>query len=119
VMWKDPSTVVYGGTDGRGVLFDVDRAVVRGVPLPIFRDGGEGQVLVGPSLGSEIALLAGWREDGGVALREGVVYSVDPADWLAKVCDVVGRDLGPAERATYEPGRPFRPTCTDLIAAGR
>jgi hypothetical protein len=119
VTWRDPSTVVYGGTDGRGVLFDVDRAVVRGVPLPIFRDGGEGQVLVGPSLGSEVALLPGWRQDSGASLREGMVYSVDPADWLARVCDVVGRDLSPAERATYEPGRPSRPTCTDISAAGR
>jgi DNA-binding SARP family transcriptional activator/WD40 repeat protein len=116
VGWKDRSTVIYGGTDGRGVLFDVDRAVVRGVPLPIFRDGGGGQVLVAPSMGSEVALLPGWREDGGATLKEGVVYSVDPADWLARVCDVVGRDLTAAEWATYEPGLPYQRTCTDLAA---
>jgi WD40 repeat protein len=116
VGWKDSSTVIYGGTDGRGVLFDVERGVVRGVPLPIFRDGGEGQVFVAPSLGHEVALLPGWRADGGVTLKEGVVYSVDPADWLARVCDVVGRDLTAAEWATYEPGLPHQRTCTDLAA---
>jgi WD40 repeat protein len=115
VGWKDASTVVHGGTDGRGVLFDVDRAVVRGVPLPIFRDGGEGQVLVAPILGHEVALLPGWRQDNGVSLREGVVYSVDPADWLARVCDVVRRDLTDAEWATYVPGRPRERTCSDLL----
>jgi WD40 repeat protein len=114
VGWRDAHTVVYGGTDGRAVLFDVGRGVVRGVPLPVFRDGGDGWVFVAPPLGREVGLLPGPRQGTG-NLKEGVVYSLDPADWLGRVCDVVGRDLTAAEWATYEPGRPFRRTCGDLL----
>lgn len=72
---------------------------------------------VAPSLGHDVGLLPGPRVGVGT-LKEGVVFSLDPADWLARVCDVAGRDLTPAEWATYEPGRPYRHTCSDLSPPG-
>jgi hypothetical protein len=104
---------VYGGEDGQAVLFDVDRQAVRGVPLPVFRDGGDGQALIAPIRGDQLALLPGWRI-GYAAVREGAVYSLRPADWLARACDVVGRDLTQAEWAAYLPAQPHRRTCSDL-----
>jgi DNA-binding SARP family transcriptional activator/WD40 repeat protein len=106
-------TLVYGGEDGQAVLFDVDRQTVRGVPLPVFRDGGVGQALIPPIRGDQLALLPGWRT-GYAARREGAVYSLRPADWLARACEVVGRDLTQAEWAAYLPAAPRRPTCNDL-----
>jgi DNA-binding SARP family transcriptional activator/WD40 repeat protein len=105
--------VVYGGWDGQAVLYDVDRQAVRGVSLPVYRDGGEGQVFVAPIRGDQLALLPGARI-GGVVLREGVVYSLRPSDWLAHACDVVGRDLTRAEWAAYAPELPYQATCSQL-----
>jgi hypothetical protein len=39
---------------------------------------------------------------------------MDPSSWLSSVCDVVARDLSPAEWDLYLPDRPWRPTCSDL-----
>jgi WD40 repeat protein len=113
VEWlPDGRTLVYGGDDGRAVWFDVDLGVVRGVPLPAFRDGGAGWVFVAPTRGDRLALLPGARS--GYALREGVIYSLNPADWLAHACDVVGRDLTKTEWHAYLPDRPYRRTCSEL-----
>jgi hypothetical protein len=54
-------------------------------------------------------LFPGYRFIGQT--RQGVVYPLDPSDWLAHACSIVQRDLTPAEWAIYLPGRPYRPTC--------
>jgi WD40 repeat protein len=113
VQWqRDGSTVVFGGDDGLAVRFDVVHGVVRGVPFPVFRDGGGGYVFVAPAHGDQLGLLPGTRSRG--VPREGMIYSLDPVDWLAHACDVVQRDLTTAEWAAYVPQRPYRGTCTQL-----
>ena len=39
--WLDDATVATTGSDGRVVLYDVRRGLVRGQPIPFTRDGGE------------------------------------------------------------------------------
>jgi WD40 repeat protein len=113
VEWlPDNTTVVYGGNDGRAVLFDITRDIPRAVPLPQFRDGADGDVHIVPPTGSQLVLLPGWRSVD--QLREGKVYSLDASDWLADACSIVERDLTPTEWAAYLPEQPYRPTCTDL-----
>jgi len=113
IEWlPDENTIVYGGDDGQAVLFDVTQDVQRGVPLPVFRDGGGGLVFLAPVRGDRLALLPGARP--GLAVREGEVYSLNPADWLARACAVADRDLTPAEWRTYIPERPYRETCSEL-----
>jgi hypothetical protein len=56
-----------------------------------------------------------------------IIWNVGPADGsatgsgaatgsdrLRAACEVAGRDLTPMEWRRYVPGRPWRPTCTDL-----
>jgi hypothetical protein len=113
VQWlPDGNTIVYAGWGGRAILFDIARAVVRGVPFPVFRDAGQGSAYIVPATADRLALLPGYRSVGQT--REGVVYSLKPADWLAQACDVAGRDLTRTEWAAYVPERPYRKTCSEL-----
>jgi WD40 repeat protein len=60
VEWlPDGQTVAYAGTDGRAVLFDLAHTVVRGLPLPVFRDNGGGAVFIAPIQGNRLALFPG------------------------------------------------------------
>jgi DNA-binding SARP family transcriptional activator/WD40 repeat protein len=114
VRWlQDNTTIVYAGDDGRAVLFDAPTGRPRSVPLPVFRDSGGGLVYSAPALGNRLALLPGARV--GLATREGVIYSLDPPDWIARACDITGRDLTASEWAQYLPERPRSPTCSDLL----
>jgi DNA-binding SARP family transcriptional activator/WD40 repeat protein len=110
VRWLPNShTVVYGGDDGRAALFDTDAAVLRGVSLPVFADAGRGDVQIATVSDGRLPLFSGYRDIGNT--REGVVYPLDPADWLAHACSIVRRDLTEAEWNAHLPGRPYRPTC--------
>jgi DNA-binding SARP family transcriptional activator/WD40 repeat protein len=102
-------TAVYGGEDGQAALYDTDAAVQRGVSLPVFADAGAGDVQIAPVTDRRLALFPGWRFIGQT--REGVVYPLEAADWLAHACSIVRRDLSRAEWNVYLPGRPYRPTC--------
>ena len=102
-------TAVYGGEDGQAALYDTDAAVQRGVSLPVFADAGTGDVQIAPVTDGRLALFPGWRFIGQT--REGVVYPLEAADWLAHACSIVRRDLTRAEWNVYLPGRPYRPTC--------
>lgn len=108
----DGHTIVYGGDDGHAVLFDTAAGVTRGVPLPVFRDGGGGFVFAAPIAGDRLALFPGARP--GLVTREGVVYSLNPADWLAHACAVADRDLTTAEWTAYIPERHYRKSCSEL-----
>jgi DNA-binding SARP family transcriptional activator/WD40 repeat protein len=117
VQWlPDSRTLAYGGSDGRAVLFDVDRGVPRGVPMPAFSDASSGEVYIAPVGGQDLNLMSGVRN--GKVDKERRTYSLDPADWLAHACTVVGRNLTPAEWNNYVPGRPWRPTCNLRTTAG-
>jgi WD40 repeat protein len=104
--WLDDRTVVSTGMDGTVRLFDVERAVERGSPLPASVDAvpGYGHWITAPD--GELVVF----NDDRVALR----YPTDPAVWLGQACAVVGRDLTPAEWEQYLPGRPWQATCSDL-----
>jgi WD40 repeat protein len=102
-------TAVYSGHDGQVTLFDTDAAVQRGVSLPVFADGGTGDVQIATVARGRLALFPGWRLIGQT--REGIAYPLDPTDWLAHTCSIVRRDLTRAEWNVYLPGRPYRPTC--------
>jgi WD40 repeat protein len=102
-------TAIYGGDDGEVTLFDTDAAVQRGVSLPVFADAGTGDVQIATVARGRLALFPGYRLIGQT--REGIVYPLDPADWLAHTCSIVQRDLTRAEWNVYLPGRPYRPTC--------
>jgi DNA-binding SARP family transcriptional activator/WD40 repeat protein len=113
VQWlPDRKTIVYGSWSGRAVLFDTARRTVRGVPIPVFRDAGHGSFYIVPTKADRLELVPGYRYVGQT--REGVVYSLNPADWLAQACAVAGRDLTQAEWAAYVPERPYRRTCGEL-----
>lgn len=115
VAWlPDDRTVVHGGDDGRAVLFDTRLQRVRGVPLPVLRDGGDGVVHVTPPRdgSDDLTLLPGFRT--GSAVREGMVYPLDVSAWLGHACGVAARDLTATEWDTYLPDRPYATTCSTL-----
>ncbi len=119
VQWlPDGHTIAYGGDDGHAALFDADHGLPRSVPFPVFRDSGAGLVFVAPPQGDRLALLPGARL--GRVVKEGTIYPLDPADWVAHACDVVlARDLTRPEWAEYLPNRPYGPTCSDLTGRSR
>jgi hypothetical protein len=82
--------------------------------MPVFRDGADGAVRIAPVTGDRLDLFSGWR--WGSVPKDGARYSLDPADWLAHVCAIVGRDLTTDEWNRYLPERPHRRTCTDLTS---
>lgn len=117
VAWlPDDRTVVHGGDDGHAVLFDTVRQRVRGVPLPVLRDGGDGVVHVTPPRegSSDLTLLPGPR--AGSAVREGMVYPLDVSAWLGHACGVAAREMTSREWVSYLPDRPQAATCSDLRA---
>jgi WD40 repeat protein len=111
VRWlPDTHTVAYGGDDGQVALFDTDASVQRGVSLPVFADGGLGDVNIATAPEGQLALFGAYRN--GTQTRQGVVYPFAPSEWLAHACSVVRRDLTRAEWAVYLPSRPYRTTCS-------
>ncbi len=101
--WLDDATVATTGSDGRVVLYDVRRGLVRGQPIPFTRDGGEdGGYLVSAS--RDELVVAGARTAGRS-------FPLSVSSWIAHACRVAGRDLTAAEWASYVPSRPYRQTC--------
>jgi hypothetical protein len=57
---------------------------------------------------------ARFAPDGRLVVATGSVlrvFTVDPAQWLAKACREAGRTLTRAEFEDVLPGRPYRPAC--------
>ena len=101
--WLDDATVATTGSDGRVVLYDVRRGLVRGQPIPFTRDGGEdGGYLVTAS--RDELVVAGARTAGRS-------FPLSVSSWMAHACSIAGRDLTAAEWASYVPSRPYRQTC--------
>jgi hypothetical protein len=103
----DGRTIATTGSDGTVALFDVERGLVRARALPASGEPGTGYTYLAPEPGKELVVLSGDRS--------GRRYPLDPSAWLHEACVIVGgRDLTPAERDRYLPGRDDRPTCSDL-----
>jgi WD40 repeat protein len=106
IEWlEDDRTAVATNGDGTLALFDTERAVVRGTPLPGAVDGGPAATYVIPDPRREIVALS----ERPAVLR----YPTDPAVWLREACAVAGRDLTRDEWDRNLPGRDYRPTCSD------
>jgi DNA-binding SARP family transcriptional activator/WD40 repeat protein len=107
IEWLDDDrTAVAANEDGTIALFDTERGVVRGAPLPAAEDIGPAAAYLVPEPGREIVAMS----ERPSVLR----YPIDPASWLSEACAVAGRDLTRDEWDRYLPGRPWEPTCTDL-----
>jgi WD40 repeat protein len=107
IEWlEDGRTAVAANEDGTIALFDTERGVVRGAPLPAAEDIGPAATYVVPDPGREVVVLG----ERPTVLR----YPTDPAVWLREACAVAGRDLTRAEWDRYLPGREWQPTCSDL-----
>lgn len=107
IEWlEDGRTAVAANEDGSVALFDTERGVVRGVPLPGAVDIGPAATYVVPDPGREVVVLG----ERPTVMR----YPTDPAVWLREACAVAGRDLTRAEWERYLPGREWQPTCSDL-----
>jgi DNA-binding SARP family transcriptional activator/WD40 repeat protein len=107
VEWlKDDRTVVSVGHDGRVLLYDTERELLRSGPLPASTGTEPGNARLVPDPAEEMVLL----NDQWTGLR----YPLDPAVWLREACAVAGRDLTRHEWDRFLPGRPWEPTCSDL-----
>ena len=51
------------------------------------------------------------------ALGDIIVWSLDPAVWKQRACEVAGRNLTRAEWQRYLPDEPYRATCPQFAAA--
>ena len=105
--WLDDGrTIATSGADGTVALFDVDRGLVRALPLPASGDPGSGFAHLLPEPDEDLVVLSGDRS--------GRRYPMRPSVWLEQACAIVGRDLTQAEWDRYLPGRDLQPTCSDL-----
>jgi DNA-binding SARP family transcriptional activator/WD40 repeat protein len=107
VEWLDEGrTAVVAGENATVALFDVAAGLLRTRPLPTADPGRSRAVHLVPQPAAELILLGGERP--------GRRYPLDHRAWLGAACAVAARDLTHAEWARYLPGRPYRPTCSDL-----
>jgi hypothetical protein len=105
--WLDDGrTIATSGADGTVALFDVERRLVRALPLPASDEPGTGYAHLVPGPDDELVVLSGDRS--------GRRYPMEPSVWLEEACAIVGRDLTQAEWDRYLPGRDLQPTCSDL-----
>jgi WD40 repeat protein len=103
----DGRTIATSGSDGTVALFDVARGLVRARSLPASGEPGTGYTFLVPQPDDELVVLSGERS--------GRRYPLAPSLWLDEACAIVaGRDLTPAERDRYLPGRHDQATCSDL-----
>ena len=83
----DNRTVLATSEDGAVLLFDTDRALVRGAALPASVDHEPGYARLVPEPDDEIVAF----NDQWVGLR----YPMEPSVWLRDACAIAGRDLTP------------------------
>ena len=111
VEWlPDNNTVVASGADSVAVLYDVDADIVRAGSMPAADSLEAGYAFLLPEPDDEVVVLDGQHP--------GLRYPLDVGLWLARACEVAGRDLTRAEWARYVPEEPYRPTCSDLGEVG-
>jgi WD40 repeat protein len=107
VEWlPDGSTVVASGEDDVAAMYDVDRDIVRVGSMPATDTLVNGYAYLMPGPTDEVLVLDGQHP--------GHRYPLDPSLWLARACQIAGRDLTPAEWSRYVPTRPYHRTCSGL-----
>ena len=107
VEWlPDGDTVVASGEDDVAAMYDVDRDIVRVGSMPATDTLVDGYAYLMPGPTDEVRVLDGQHR--------GHRYPLDPSLWLARACQIAGRDLTPAEWHRYVPTRPYRATCSGL-----
>ncbi|MGZ8742470.1 MAG: nSTAND1 domain-containing NTPase [Nocardioides sp.] len=104
VEWlPDGGTVVASGDDDVAAMYDVDRDIVRVGSMPATDTLVNGYAYLMPSPTDEVVVLDGQHP--------GHRYPLDPSQWLARACQIAGRDLSPAEWHRYVPTEPYDPPC--------
>ena len=98
----DGRTAIGADTAGNVLLWDVPTRSTIGDTFP------------GPAAGRPAA--AAFTPDGGsvVVISDtgaGWVWDVDQSDWLARACQVAGRNLTPQEWQEFLPDRTYHATC--------
>jgi WD40 repeat protein len=107
VEWlPDGDTVVASGEDDVAAMYDVDRDIVRVGSMPATDTLVNGYAYLMPGPTDDVRVLDGQHP--------GHRYPLDPSLWLARACQIAGRDLTPAEWNRYVPTRPYRATCSEL-----
>ena len=96
----DGSTLVTLSADGKLRLWDVATRKLIGAPLPVSNTGGS--VRFFPD-GKHV--LGVFRSGAGI------VWSVDPADWAAKACNIARRNLSRSEWTELLGHRQYRDVC--------
>ena len=101
VEWlPDGGTVVASGEDDVAAMYDVDRDIVRVGSMPATDALVDGYAYLMPGPTDEVLALEGQYV--------GHRYPLDPSLWLARACQIAGRDLTTAEWNRYVPTRPYR-----------
>jgi hypothetical protein len=95
------------GSDGIVRLWDVASHAAYGTPLYSAAQGDSG-LWVGMAISSHGDTLVQVYIDSGNAVR----WSLDPAVWAQRACEIAGRNLTEAEWNAFLPGRPYAPGCT-------
>ena len=98
----DGAIVALGGNDGRTHLLTADTLREIG-QLPMATGAAWAFAAYHPD-GSRLSAV---DERGRV-----VHWDTRPASWIARACEIAGRDLTSAEWAAYLPGLPHQRTCT-------
>jgi WD40 repeat protein len=93
-------TLVTLSDDGKLRLWDVATRKLIGAPLPVSNTGGT--VHFFPD---------GKRVLGVFGSGAGIVWSVDPADWAAKACNIAHRNLTRSEWAEFLGHREYHHVC--------
>jgi WD40 repeat protein len=107
VEWlPDGGTVVASGADDAAAMYDVDRDIVRVGSMPATDTLVEGRAYLMPGPTDEVLVLDGQHP--------GHRYPLDPSQWLARACQIAGRDLTEAEWMRFLPTEPYSPTCSGL-----
>jgi WD40 repeat protein len=93
-------TLVTLSDDGKLRLWDVATRKLIGAPLPVSNTGG-----------SVHFFPDGKHVLGVFGSGAGIVWSVDPADWAAKACNIAHRNLTRAEWTEFLGHREYHPVC--------
>lgn len=98
----DGEVIALGGSDGRAHLLDPGTLREIG-QLPLLTGGSWAFVFYHPD-GSHLFAV----DERGHVVR----WDTRPESWVARACEIVGRDFTPAEWDSYLPGVPLQRTCT-------
>ena len=97
----DGRYIATSGRPSRLTVWDTRTFREVGIPLPVDVDALDARARFAPD--GRLVVTS------GPALR---LFTIDPAQWLARACREAGRTLTRAEFEEVLPRRPYRPACT-------